>query len=110
MKTKTIVFIVTITITLLALATFAVNNYPSNPEIFEAPIIEERSNSEKLTSTLLVTMEALKVARGDLAKAQSVRIQAELIEEDYKELESLAYADYLKVVEAIEFCEAVNCY
>ena len=55
-------------------------------------------------------MEALKVAREDLAKAQDLREQAELIEEDYKELESLAYADYLKVVDAIKFCEELDCW
>ena len=106
MKLKYIIFAVLIP--LIVLGMFTVSNYSSTD--YEAPVIEERSNSEKLTNTLLVTMEALKVAREDLAKAQDLREQAELIEEDYRELESLAYADYLKVVDAISFCEELSCW
>ena len=104
MKLKYIIFAVLIPLIIVGM--FAVSNYSSTD--YEAPVIEERSNSEKLTNTLLATMEALKVAREDLAKAQDLREQAELIEADYKELESLAYADYLNVVVAIKSCSALN--
>ncbi len=109
MKTKFIIFAVLPVIFMFLGIFLTVNNYQPIEE-YVAPVIEERSNSEKLTNTLLVTMEALKIAREDLAKAQALREQAELIEEDYKELESLAYADYLKVVDAIKFCEELNCW
>ena len=107
MNKKHIIFAVLVS--LIGLGIFVAMNHEV-VEQYEAPVIEKRSNSEKLTNTLLQTMEALKVAREDLATAQSVREQAELVEEDYKELESLAYGDYLKVVDAIKFCEELDCW